>query len=103
MWEQSNRPIDLLLTDMVMPGGMMGDELAERLLNKSPRLKVIYTSGYRPGVEGTNVSPLKGRNFLPKPYDFHTLLKAVRASLDAREFPAGELACDTPAPAASLP
>ena len=32
VWEQANRPVDLLLTDMVMPGGIMGSELAERLV-----------------------------------------------------------------------
>jgi hypothetical protein len=35
---------------MVMPGGMMGSQLAERLVQKSPKLKVIYTSGYNPGM-----------------------------------------------------
>ncbi|MGA2554979.1 MAG: response regulator, partial [Verrucomicrobiota bacterium] len=48
VWQQANRPVDLLLTDMVMPGGIMGSELAERLSRHCPRLKVIYTSGYSP-------------------------------------------------------
>ncbi|HTA30326.1 MAG TPA: response regulator, partial [Candidatus Cybelea sp.] len=49
IWEQSNRPVDLLLTDMVMPGGVMGSDLAERLSGQCPSMKVIYTSGYSPG------------------------------------------------------
>ncbi len=82
VWEQAGRPIDLLLTDMVMPGGMMGSELAERLLGKSPQLKVIYTSGYSPGMAGRDISLLQGRNFLPKPYSIGKLAQFVRECLD---------------------
>jgi YesN/AraC family two-component response regulator len=39
-------PIDLLLTDLVMPGGVTGGELAERLRVDRPALEVVYTSGY---------------------------------------------------------
>jgi CheY-like chemotaxis protein len=83
MWERAECPIDLLLTDMVMPGGMMGSELAEHLLNQSPNLKVIYTSGYSPGTAGRDTSLLKRRNFLPKPYSIGKLAQFVRECLDA--------------------
>jgi CheY-like chemotaxis protein len=83
VWEQANRPVDLLLTDMVMPGGVMGSELAERLSAKSPKLKVIYTSGYSPGMAGRDASLLAGRNFLPKPYSIGKLAQFVRECLDA--------------------
>lgn len=83
VWEQANRPIDLLVTDMVMPGGMMGSELAERLTTQSPHLKVIYTSGYSPGMAGKDASLLEGRNFLPKPYSIGKLAQFVRECLDA--------------------
>ena len=83
VWEQANRPIDLLLTDMVMPGGIMGSDLAERLSSQSPRLKVIYTSGYSPGMAGKDASLLEGRNFLPKPYSIGKLAQCVRECLDA--------------------
>src|ERR1039457_6799743 len=72
VWKQANRPVDLLLTDMVMPGGIMGSELAERLSSQSPNLKVIYTSGYSPGMAGRDASLLAGRNFLPKPYSIRS-------------------------------
>ena len=78
-----NRPVDLLLTDMVMPGGVMGSELAERLSNRSPNLKVIYTSGYSPGMAGKDASLLEGRNFLPKPYSVGKLAQFVRECLDS--------------------
>jgi PAS domain S-box-containing protein len=83
VWEQANRPVDLLLTDMVMPGGIMGSDLAERLSRQCPRLKVIYTSGYSPGMAGKDASLLQGRNFLPKPYSVGKLAQFVRECLDA--------------------
>jgi len=83
LWHKSDRPIDLLLTDMVMPGGIMGRELAECLLDQSPSLKVIYTSGYSPGMAGNDATPFKGRNFLPKPYSIDKLAQFVRECLDA--------------------
>jgi CheY-like chemotaxis protein len=82
VWEQANRPVDLLLTDMVMPGGIMGSDLAERLSSQCPRLKVIYTSGYSPGMAGKDASLLEGRNFLPKPYSIGKLAQFVRECLD---------------------
>ena len=83
VWEQASRPVDLLLTDMVMPGGIMGSELAERLSAQCPRLKVIFTSGYSPGMAGKDASLLEGRNFLPKPYSVGKLAQFVRQCLDA--------------------
>jgi CheY-like chemotaxis protein len=83
VWEQSGRPVDLLLTDMVMPGGIMGGGLAERLSSQCPCLKVIYTSGYSPGMAGKDASLLEGRNFLPKPYSIGKLAQFVRECLDA--------------------
>jgi two-component system cell cycle sensor histidine kinase/response regulator CckA len=83
VWKQAKRPIDLLLTDLVMPGGIMGSELAERLSSQSPRLKVIYTSGYSPGMAGKDASLLERRNFLPKPYSISKLAQFVRECLDS--------------------
>ena len=83
VWEQANRPVDLLLTDIVMPGGVMGSELAERLLHQFPKLKVIYMSGYSPGMAGKETALLEGRNFLSKPYSIGQLATAVRQCLDA--------------------
>jgi len=82
LWQKSGRAVDLLLTDMVMPGGFMGRELAERLLAQSPGLKVIYTSGYSPGLAGKDISLLEDRNFLPKPYSIRKLAQFVRECLD---------------------
>jgi two-component system cell cycle sensor histidine kinase/response regulator CckA len=83
VWERAERRIDLLLTDMVMPGGIMGRELAEELARKSPSLRVIFTSGYSPGMAGKDSSVLAGQNFLPKPYSIGKLAQLVRECLDA--------------------
>jgi CheY-like chemotaxis protein len=83
VWEHASRPIDLLLTDLVMPGGIMGSELAARLANQCPSLRVIYTSGYSPGMAGKDASLLEGRNFLAKPYSIGKLAQFVRECLDA--------------------
>ena len=83
VWEEANQSVDLLVTDMVMPGGIMGGELAERLLTKCPNLRVIYTSGYSPGMAGKDASLLERRNFLPKPYSIGKLAQVVRECLDA--------------------
>ena len=80
--EDSFRQIDLLVTDMVMPEGMSGGELADRLCARNPRIKVIYTSGYTPGMAGKDVQLLEGRNFLPKPYSIGKLAQFVRDCLD---------------------
>lgn len=82
VWERRERPVDLLVTDMVMPGGITGNELAARLRKQAPELKVIYTSGYSPGMAGQDVSLLEGRNFLPKPYSIGRLAQFVRHCLD---------------------
>jgi two-component system, cell cycle sensor histidine kinase and response regulator CckA len=83
VWEQANRSVDLLVTDMVMPEGIMGGELAERLLAQDPHLKVIYTSGYSPGMARNGVPWVEGHNFLPKPYSLGKLAQLVRQCLDA--------------------
>lgn len=82
VWAQFGRRIDLLLTDMVMPSGMSGGHLARALQAKHAELKVIYTSGYSPEIMREDSLLTRTTNFLPKPYDLKTLLKAVRLCLD---------------------
>lgn len=82
VWDNSSRSIDLLLTDMVMPGNIMGGELAARLQERSTSLKVIYMSGYSPGMAWHDLSVLEGRDFLPKPFSIGKLAQLVRERLD---------------------
>jgi two-component system, cell cycle sensor histidine kinase and response regulator CckA len=84
VWPQHKDSIDLLLTDMVMPDGMTGKELADRLRAEKPALKVIFTSGYGPDVLGKDLASSDGSNFLQKPYHPRKLAQTVRDCLDAR-------------------
>jgi PAS domain S-box-containing protein len=80
--EQYRDGIHLLLTDMMMPGGMTGKDLGERLLKENPKLKVIYASGYS-AVVASGKFPLKaGVNFLTKPFQAQQLAQTVRQMLD---------------------
>jgi two-component system cell cycle sensor histidine kinase/response regulator CckA len=83
VWKKNRDGIHLLLTDLVMPGGINGKDLAERLLKENSKLKVIYASGYTAEVAAKD-SPLKeGVNFLTKPFQSFKLAQTVRQSLDA--------------------
>ena len=84
IWEQCGSDVDLLLTDLVMPGGVNGRELAERLRSRSPGLKVIYMSGYSADVLGKEFVVQPGLDFLQKPYDPDRLAAVIRDSLDQR-------------------
>jgi signal transduction histidine kinase len=82
VWESHAAEIDLLLTDMMMPGGVSGRELAERLLQKKSDLKVIYTTGYSPDAFSQQLELQEGVNFLGKPYHPSKLTETVRRRLD---------------------
>jgi PAS domain S-box-containing protein len=82
VWEQHDGKVDLLLTDMVMPEGMTGRELAKQLQTQRPELKVIYTSGYSLDAEGTAFRLRQTQAFLQKPYNPQKMIKLVRETLD---------------------
>ncbi len=88
VWEQFGANVDLLLTDIVMPEGMSGHELATRLQAEKPSLKVIYSSGYTAEIfRGDAVFP-DDVSFIGKPYLPEDLLAEVRAVLDDVALPA---------------
>ena len=74
-------PIDLLVTDIVMPG-MRGRELAEKLSSLRPQMKILYISGYTDGtiVENGELGP--GSAFLEKPFSSDALARKVREVLN---------------------
>ena len=84
VWTEAHAEIDLLFTDVVLPGGMGGQELAQALTAEKPGLKVIYTSGYRGNLRERDGAKDEEFNFLPKPYLPIQLIKALRACLDAQ-------------------
>ena len=84
LWKKHRDQIHLVLTDMVMPGGLTGRDLAERLRSDRPELKMIFSSGYSADVAGPEIAENKSSRFLQKPYRPALLAKAVRDCLDAK-------------------
>jgi CheY-like chemotaxis protein len=82
IWEREQHHIDLLFTDMMMPEGMSGRELAERILGDAPQLRIMFTSGYPMEAIAGDIDK-SGHCFLQKPYSPPTLANAVRECLDA--------------------
>ena len=84
VWRQHKDKIRLVLTDIVMPGGITGRQLAEQLLAEKSDLKVLYSSGYSEGVIGKGLSLVEGANFLQKPFNLPKLGHIIRSLLDAK-------------------
>ncbi len=82
VFEEQGASIDLLLTDMVMPEGISGMDLATRLQAVKPDLKVIFASGYSMDDLDTSFLREGHATFLEKPYTHISLTKSVRDSLD---------------------
>jgi CheY-like chemotaxis protein len=77
----AREPVDLLLTDVVMAGGMDGIELARNVLARWPEVKVLLTSGF-PETKLNGNGPIPAR-LLNKPYRRDELARAVREALSA--------------------
>ena len=82
---ESGIPIDLLFTDVVMPGPLRSPELARKARERIPSLAVLFTSGYSENaiVHGGRLD--EGVSLLPKPYTREQLARKIRAVLSARE------------------
>lgn len=82
LWQQYVEQIDLLFSDMVMPEGLTGLDLAEKLRVQKPNLKVIITSGYNEEMAGQTRPVDGGIMYLQKPYPIEVLSNLVRDCLD---------------------
>jgi DNA-binding NtrC family response regulator len=83
LWPKHQAEVNLLMTDMVMPGAVGGVKLAQKLLKEKPDLKVIITSGYSANLNKDRKKFDVEIAFIPKPYEQKNVLAVVRARLDA--------------------
>jgi signal transduction histidine kinase/DNA-binding response OmpR family regulator len=97
---QSGIPVDLLFTDVVMPGPVRSPDLARKAKQLLPQIEVLYTSGYTQNaiVHGGRLDP--GVELISKPYRREDLARKIR-SMFARRQPVA--AHSAPAPAATMP
>jgi CheY-like chemotaxis protein len=87
VWRERRNQIDVLVTDLIMPGDLSGRHLAELLLKDVPGLKVLFTSGYSPDLINLALKYSPGQNLLQKPYSAQGLATALRRCLDAEPAP----------------
>ncbi len=82
VYDRSPRPIQLLLTDVIMPD-LTGPVLAERLRARQPDLRVLFISGFHDADLVQRFVTRKGFTLLPKPFTADGLLRVVGDSLKA--------------------
>ena len=73
--------VDLLFTDVIMPGGMTGRQLADAVLERHPDTPVLFSSGYTENVVLNNGGLDEGVQLLAKPYSGRTLLRKVHEAM----------------------
>jgi signal transduction histidine kinase/ActR/RegA family two-component response regulator len=84
LWGRHGDAIALVLTDLVLPDGTSGVELALRLQTESPAVRVVFMSGYGADAgTSTHVRLREGDNFAQKPFSPDQLLAMIRRQLDA--------------------
>ena len=79
-----SQPVDLLFSDIMMPGGMSGYDLATKAVARWPALKVLLTSGFPETKLNGNSGLLVSTQLLTKPYRKDDLARALREVLDAK-------------------
>jgi CheY-like chemotaxis protein len=82
VWKWHGPRVALLVTDLVMPEGLGGVELAARLRQEKPALRVVLSSGYANEMIGEQFRPPTGTHFIAKPYTPQALAEIVRGALD---------------------
>ena len=78
----ASRPVDLLVTDLVMPG-MNGRQLSEQACSETPHLRTVFVSGYASPADNFGLTNKQQHAFLRKPFESAALLGIVRTALDA--------------------
>jgi CheY-like chemotaxis protein len=77
-------PLDLLLSDVVLPGQLSGPRLAKRIEERRPGIKVLFMSGYAEDVRSKEGSLWPNHGLLNKPFRRADLARMVRATLDGQ-------------------
>jgi two-component system, cell cycle sensor histidine kinase and response regulator CckA len=83
LWQDKDIEVDLVLTDMVMPGALSAIELARRINAAAPHVPIVFMSGYSGAFQDSGVSLVADQNFLAKPFTPDSLLRLVSRRLDA--------------------
>jgi len=83
--------IDLMVTDIVMPGGMNGVELVQRALEICPGLKIIYSSGFPAEALAERSMPLVDGPLLHKPYQRAEFAAIIQRVMESGKVNPGEL------------
>ena len=91
---EGSTTLDLVITDVVMPGGMSGVEMGERLSRTRPAVPVLYISGYSDDGKLRSAGS-QGLNFLGKPFQPHELLARVKTILSGPAGPTNPTPGDT--------
>lgn len=84
IWHGHRQEIDILVTDMIMPNGLNGRELADALKNDKPDLRIIYCSGYANNLPAKDAPTNQREDYLEKPFEPMKLLQKVRDCADAK-------------------
>ncbi len=96
LWEKHGKDVNLLLTDIALPDGLSGRDLAAKLQKDNPRLPVIFSSGYTQESMERQDQAGQDQMFLSKPYRPADLARVVRAALDRAA--CGEASLTSPNP-----
>ncbi len=83
LWDDNRGNVDLLFTDMVLPGGMSGIDLAKLLRIYKPGLKIIVSSGYNAELIADRRDKAIGAVYMAKPFSSETLVSVVRGCIDS--------------------
>ena len=94
--KREHRRVDLIFTDIVMPGGMSGAELVREAQSYYPGLRVLFTSGYTENAI-PDYKLIDGQDLLGKPYRKEALAQKVREALEGKKPGAAQAASKTAA------
>ena len=84
LWQGHGAEIDLVITDLSIPDGISGRDLAALFRSKRPDIPVIFSSGFDSETDANLEQMVEGENFLPKPFLSGDLSRIIRKCLDHR-------------------